>query len=145
MTTHCQDPLPVPVWTWVDLAKRLFGQLEWMEQMKNSTDVNSSKTALSRRRGNSGLLIGILAALAVVLIIWVFMVPGSTDPSGSIPSAATVDQQANETSGNIDVQTNDVDAVTEAAELPVDDAEPNPVVPQDAVIPPAEVDDAPPD
>jgi len=39
----------------------------------------------------------------------------------------------------VDDQGNDVEAINDAASPPVDDAEPNPVVPQDALIPPAPV------
>ncbi len=42
-------------------------------------------------------------------------------------------------------ETLDVDTVSETANVPDEDANPNPVVPQNALIPPALVDDAPPD
>ncbi len=43
----------------------------------------------------------------------------------------------------VDDEGNDVEAITESASPPVDDENPNPVVPQDALIPPAPVPDTP--
>lgn len=136
MTIPCEGPHLVSVGTHKDLATRLFGQLEWMEHMKNSMDGYSETTGQTRRLARGRIFIGSLVALAVALAVWAFVAPVSTTPT---------DSQASQTPGNIDAQTNDVDAVTQDAELPTDDAEPNPVVPQNAVVPPASVDDAPPD
>jgi len=48
-----------------------------------------------------------------------------------------------ELNDGVDDRGNDVEAITGAASPPVDDAQPNPVVPQNALIPPALVPDTP--
>jgi hypothetical protein len=50
-----------------------------------------------------------------------------------------------ELNDGVDDQGIDVEAITDAASPPVDDAQPNPVVPQNAVIPPAPILDTPPE
>ncbi len=58
---------------------------------------------------------------------------------------SSIAQDDTSNSNVVDGETLDVDTVTETADVPEEDANPNPVVPQDALIPPTPVDDAPPD
>ena len=102
------------------------------------------------RRGGASrwLLIGGLVVLALILVFWLTAlldVAERTDvtPSTSMPAVAVIadpDPDAVGVDGNDGI---DVDAVTEAAPLPVEDADPNAVVPQDALIPPAPIREEP--
>jgi hypothetical protein len=89
------------------------------------------------RRGGASrwLLIGGLVLLALILVFWLTALPDVAErtdvtPSTSMPAEAVIADP-------------DPDAVTEAAPLPVEDADPNAVVPQDALIPPAPIREEP--
>jgi len=98
--------------------------------MKNSVDDPLETTRPPRRSASSNLLIAAAVLLAIILVAWIMLDRGPQEQSGI---------------GVTPAQTIDVDTVTEQAEVPNDDTNPNPVVPQNALIPPAPVDNAPPE
>ncbi|KIN71943.1 hypothetical protein [Sulfitobacter guttiformis] len=109
----------------------------------NSTKPDLRTGEQPPRKNTNITLIAVLAAVVLALAIWAFVSSDPVGEAGTVPSAEVVGEQANETTGEINGETNDVDTVTDEAAVPVEDANPNPVVPQDAVIPPAPVDDTP--
>jgi hypothetical protein len=74
------------------------------------------------------LAVGAAAIVVAVLFVWLTSVPNGMS-----------------TAPEINADTIEIEEETEEAPVPVEDANPNPVVPQDSLIPPAPVDDAPPD
>ncbi len=98
-----------------------------MADPKKSMSAGRTSDPSSQR---SYLWLGLAAVVVVAVALFVWSSIAQDDTSNS---------------NVVDGETLDVDTVTEEAEVPDEDADPNPVVPQDALIPPAPVDDAPPD
>jgi hypothetical protein len=101
----------------------------------------------TRRTTSWWLWAGAVGTIAVILIVWLIVLPDTAEQTDAAPSAENPAAEviAKPDPGVVDPQGNDVEAVTEDAPVPGDDANPNPVVPQDALIPPAPIDDAPPE
>jgi hypothetical protein len=119
-----------------------FGSENFMQE-----NIKKTRRTPSQSRPTAGrtLLLAGVCIVAVIAIVWLFMGSERPQQPGEIPTANSSTPSEEGTAVTPDAETIDVDQVTDTADIPTEDADPNPVVPQDALIPPAPVDDAPPD
>jgi hypothetical protein len=106
------------------------------------------ETTSNGARSGSGrwLRVGLIVICALILVFWLVSTPGEDDlADGALPATSPADDVATGPDAGPDTpEGNDVEEITDESPLPMDDADPNAVVPQDAVIPPAPVREAPP-
>jgi hypothetical protein len=106
--------------------------------MTNPVETERRDPAPARRKVSRLLRASVPVAIAIIVITWLTVSPNVTEQADAallttVPSGEVI---AKPNSAAVEAEGNDVGAVTDAASLPMEDANPNPVVPQNAVIPP---------
>lgn len=110
------------------------------DQSRRGSRSGQPTTTGARSGRTRWVWIVLVGVAALVLIFWLTSAPDVNDPvDGTLPAANSVSPATDAEVQPVTPTGNDVEEVTEETPLPEEDADPNAVVPQDAVIPPAPI------